>query len=281
MLRVGTAGIPHTSSSHNTLSGIRRVKALGLEAMEVEFVRGMRMAEDTARAAGAVAKELDVALSAHAPYYINLASDALVKRKNSVRFIVDTARIAHHLDATPVVFHPGYYSKTSDTYALMREGIKMIRELVAAQSWSVGLAIETMGRQATFGTLDEIIRLCEEIEGIIPALDFSHMHARGNGCLRTQRDFAAVFDQLEARLGLDSYHIHFTGVEYKNGNEKRHLVMAESDLDLSLLANELLVRGCGATLISESPNLEVDALKMKAMLDKHLEPLNRKVETYD
>jgi len=39
---LGPAGIPHASSKRNTLEGVKVVKDLGLNAMEVEFVQGVR-----------------------------------------------------------------------------------------------------------------------------------------------------------------------------------------------------------------------------------------------
>ena len=71
MLKVGTAGIP-SSTKGSTLDGIRRVKELGLDAMEIEFVRGVYMKNEMASKAGELAKSLGVALTVHAPYYINL-----------------------------------------------------------------------------------------------------------------------------------------------------------------------------------------------------------------
>ncbi|MBU4186504.1 MAG: hypothetical protein KKC23_09960, partial [Proteobacteria bacterium] len=53
-----------------------------------------------------------------------------------------------------------------------------------------------MGRQAAFGNLDETIKLCEET-GVVPTTDFAHIHARGNGCLKTRHDFGEIFDKLE------------------------------------------------------------------------------------
>lgn len=71
-LLFGTAGTPLSSKGNDSLSGIKRVRELGLGCMELEFVRGIRMGESMAHMVAEVAKELDVRLSVHAPYYINL-----------------------------------------------------------------------------------------------------------------------------------------------------------------------------------------------------------------
>ena len=70
----GTAGVPYSIQKKDSISGIERVKELGLKAMELEFVRGVHMSEKTAEAVGKTAEENDVRLSVHAPYFINLNS---------------------------------------------------------------------------------------------------------------------------------------------------------------------------------------------------------------
>ncbi|MDI6916661.1 MAG: TIM barrel protein [Thermoplasmatales archaeon] len=268
MLRFGPAGIPVSSPKRDTVSGIKKVAELGLNAMEVEFVRGVRMSEGAAEEAGKIAKEINILLSAHAPYFINLASEDEKKREKSITFITDTAKIANALGAKIVVFHPGYYYKKdkNKTFSLMVENIKKAKKIVEENKWNVVLAPETMGRQATFGSLDEIISLCEEAD-VAPTIDFAHIHARGNGCLKTKDDFGKILDRVE-KLGLKSLHMHFTGVEYKNGNEKKHLILEDGDLDFSLLAKELAERKINGTLINESPNLEADALHMKKVYER-------------
>jgi deoxyribonuclease-4 len=47
-LLFGTAGTPKSSEKRNSISGIQRVRELGLGCMELEFVRGVRMGESTA-----------------------------------------------------------------------------------------------------------------------------------------------------------------------------------------------------------------------------------------
>lgn len=268
MLVFGPAGIPVSSQKRDTTSGIKRVAELGLNAMEVEFVRGVRMNPEFAKEAGKTAKALNISLSAHAPYFINCASEDEKKREKSIGFITDTARIADALGAKIVVFHPGYYYKKdkNKTFSLMVDNIKKAKNIVEENKWNVLLAPETMGRQAAFGSLDETIKLCEET-GVVPTVDFAHIHARGNGCLKTKNDFGKILDKLE-KLNLKSLHMHFTGVEYKAGNEKKHLVLEKGDLDFGLLAEELAERKINGALINESPNLEVDALYMKTVYDR-------------
>ena len=45
----GTAGAPYSSAQGTTVEGIRRVKELGLDCMEIEFVRGVKMGVNSAK----------------------------------------------------------------------------------------------------------------------------------------------------------------------------------------------------------------------------------------
>ena len=98
-IRLGPAGSPGKS----TLEGVQMVNDMGLQAMEVEFVRGVHMGIDLAREVGALAKKLDIELSIHAPYYINLASAEKKKIQESKKRILDSVERGHYLGARYVV----------------------------------------------------------------------------------------------------------------------------------------------------------------------------------
>ena len=94
---LGSAGIPGTVKRGNTIDGVIEVARLELNAMEIEFVRSVYMNEKTAKEVGEVAKENNVRLSVHAPYYINLCSkDAkIIKTDNTCAYIyIYGARLA-------------------------------------------------------------------------------------------------------------------------------------------------------------------------------------------
>ena len=268
MFYIGTAGVPIQCNERGSEGGIKCVSKLNLDAMEIQFVRGVRMNQETAKNAGKVAKDLNVKLSVHAPYFINLASRDKEKIKASKERILNSARIGNLLGARVVVFHPGFYTGRSQekAYTLMKESINEIRDILDHENNRILLGPETMGRQKQFGTVDELVKLCSEIEGTLPVIDFAHVHARGNGCLKKQEDFARVLNKVEDKLGEVHHHMHITGIFYVNGNEKHHITIDNKEPDFSLLARELLERDTNATIISESPNIETDALKLKKML---------------
>src|SRR4030067_1275108 len=107
IIKLGPAGSPAKS----TLEGIREVKRLGLQSMEVEFVRGVHMGIPLAKECGAEAKKHGIELSVHAPYYINLASEDPKKQKESIQRILDSAERGNCLGVREIVFRPAYFGK--------------------------------------------------------------------------------------------------------------------------------------------------------------------------
>jgi len=103
---------------------------------------------------------------------------------------------------------------------------------------------------------------------VLPVVDFAHLHARGAGALKSYDDFARVLSLIEekvGRYGLDNMHIHVSGIEYSEKGEIRHLNLAEADLDYQLLVKALREFDIKGVVISESPNLEGDAMLLKEL----------------
>jgi deoxyribonuclease-4 len=267
-LLFGTAGIPISSKTQSAAAGIDRIRELGLGCMELEFVQGVTMRPEAARAVGEAAAERRVSLSAHAPYYVNLNAREPEKVAASRERILHTARVASAFGGRSVVFHAGYYvgDSPADAYAAVKEGMERVRERMREEGSGVTLRPEVTGRAGQFGTLEEVLQLCTEVEGLAPAVDFAHLHAREGGD-NSYDEFAAVLGQVESALGrqaLDDIHIHVSGIEYGPKGERRHLVLADSDFryaDLLRALKDFDVRGL---LICESPNREVDALLLQA-----------------
>ncbi len=260
---LGPAGIP-LASKGPTAEGIRKVAELELNAMEVEFVRGVHMGIPAAKEAGKVAKDQGILLSVHAPYYINLCNPE--KAADSAKRILDSCERAHHLGAWVVVFHPGFYGKLEKAKAfeaVLQELVK-VNDRISNEGWDVRLGMETTGKVYQFGTLDEIIAVHQKIRNCIPVVDFSHIFARNVGRI----DFAEVLGKMES-LGLASHHCHFSGIEYTVKGEKNHVPIDRKMPDFRELARSLMKSGIGnITIISESPVLEKDSFRMRDMLSE-------------
>jgi len=265
---VGTAGAPISSRQQNSFAGVERVKELGLDAMEVEFTHGVRMGKETARELGETAKKHGVALSVHCPYFINLNSKEARKIKESEQRILDSAERAHLFRGDKVVFHAGFYSGKSreDAMTMMVREIGDLQEVVEERGWRVHLAPETTGKPSQFGSLEELVTLCSQMPDLRLTFDFAHLFARTQGKI----DFHDSFAFIERELGeefLHDMHMHFSGIEYTDKGERRHLNIDEAENSLEPLVSVLRDFGVEGTIISESPNIEGDALKLKKLLE--------------
>lgn len=266
MIRLGPAGICTTAKEKTTIGSLRRIAELQLSSQEVEFVRGVKMSIGTAREVGKVAKELDIELSIHCPYYINLCSAESKKVEASKKRILDSVERAHAMHADIVVFHPAYYGKLSEgeAYQRVKEACEDMKARLKERGiGDVRLGLETTGKISQFGTLDEIVRICKEIKGCCVVVDWAHIYARNLGKI----DFKEIFKKLSV-LKLKHLHTHFSGIEFTKKGEKRHLNLTEgAKPDYKPLIKEILKRKIDITLISESPNLEGDALLFKRLLE--------------
>ena len=270
-IRLGPAGIPTVATKRSTVDGIRTVAQLGLNAMEVEFVRGIAMSLEAADEAGQVASQLDVRLSVHAPYFINLCSEDRKVAEASKKRIVDSALRAERMGAVEVVVHPGYYGKLDPkrAYELVKQRyLEIADELKAKGVKRAKVAFETTGKVSQFGTLDEIVELCRET-GCILCVDFAHIYARQAGKI----DYAEVFDKLKP-LKPKHLHVHFSGINWspakkgEGGNELNHIEIKHDKPPFKPLAEEILRRKIDVTIISESPILEQDSLAMKRVFEE-------------
>jgi len=272
-LLFGTAGIPLSTPKKTSVAGIIRVRELGLDAMELEFVRGVKMSIETAQEVRKAAEENNVVLTVHAPYYINLNSDDPAKVRESIDRILQSARIGYIAGAFSVVFHSGYYGKDTPgkAYARIKNNIKAIVDSLRNEGVDIWVRPELMGGLAEFGDLEEIISLSEEIEGVLPAIDFAHLHARSIGKYNSYEEIVSVLELIEKRLGkeaLKTSHIHMSGIEYGRRGESKHLNLEESDLNYREVLRALKDFKVAGVIISESPNIEEDALLMKRVYEE-------------
>jgi deoxyribonuclease-4 len=264
-LKFGTAGVPLSAKAGTTEAGIHKVRELGLDALEVEFVRGVRMKEEKAFAVGKTARSEAVVLSCHAPYYINLNSQEEEKIEASKNRIVQTARIAQCLGATGVVFHPAFYAEDSAETVLRRvvKALAAVREELAGEGNSIILRPETTGKPTQFGNLQETVQIAREVPGVLPCIDFGHLHARTNGALNTYDEFCFILEEVAEGLGdnwVNNGHFHISGIDYGPKGEKKHLVLQQADLKYEALLRAMISFGITGTAICESPNLEGDTL---------------------
>lgn len=274
-LLFGTAGVPLSTSEDSSLAAIERIKALGLDCLEIEFVKGVKMGFETARKVREKAAALGVRLSVHAPYFINLNSEDPGKRLSSQERLLNTARVGAACGAGSVVFHAAFYGKDTaeKTYEAVKAELKTLLSIVRTERLPITLRIETMGKRSQFGSLDEVLSLCREVDGLQPCLDFSHLYAR-EGKTNSYTDFHRVLSKVARKLGpraLRNAHIHIAGIHYGDKGEIKHLNLGEGDFRYDEWLQALRDLGVEGLVICESPNLEEDALMLKNLYDAQRE----------
>lgn len=134
------------------------------------------------------------------------------------------------------------------------------------------LGPETMGRKSQVGTIDEIITINKEIDNTQLVVDWGHLHALHHGALKTVDDIRQIALKIERELGIQALrnmHCHFSKIEFGSSGEKRHHTLDEAAYgpDFSMLAKVILEFEMHPVVICESPILDVDALKMKEILE--------------
>ncbi len=267
-LLFGTAGIPRSARAKTTISGIERIAELGLGCMEIEFVQGVRMGEQSAGQIAEAAAREGIRLSAHAPYFINFNAHEPEKIRASQGRLLQTARIAALCGAQSAVFHTAFYlgDPAGEAYNTVKKYLEEVMHQLRQENNRVWIRPEVMGKPSQFGTIEEILNLCTELEGLAPCIDFAHWHAR-TGVFNSYPEFAAILRQIKERLGraaLDDMHIHVAGIRYGEKGEIKHLNLEDSDLQYLELLKALRDYEVKGLVICESPNLEDDALLLKS-----------------
>jgi len=261
---LGPSGIPSVSRINSSIEGIKTVAGIGLNAMEINFTHGIHMGLDMARECGETSKEFDIRLSVHAPYYINLLSKKERIINESEKRILDSVERAHIMNADMVVFHTGYYTGLSKdaAFKIVKQKCEEMTNIMEKKGWlDVRLGLETSGKHSAFGYLDELLALNKSNKQCIPVLDFAHIFAKDYGKI----DYGKIFDRVKKFKHL---HTHFSGIEYTSKGERVHLTIEHNQPPFEPLGKEILKRKLSITIISESPILEIDSLKMQKIFQK-------------
>ena len=265
----GTVGSPKGTPKKpgGSVGAIEFSKSIGLEALELGWVRAVRVTEATCAAIKQTGEEQGVGLSVHAPYFINLNADETEWPKSRQR-LMDAAHYGNLAGCTDIIFHPGSYFK-AEPAEVLKVAIPRLQGCVdelRAVGNPVTLRPETMGKSAMLGSLEDTLAMSTAIEGVEPCIDFAHLHARpGDGTVNTYDEWAGYLETYGKVLGDDGLkrlHCHLSGIEYGPKGEKNHLIFEEADLDLDALLRALKDFNCAGRILCESPIMEEDALIM-------------------
>lgn len=259
-----TAGVPLKAGNKGYETGFQVIEEMGLDGLELEFVRGVRIS-DKSREAVANSKKV---ITAHAPFYVNLNAREEEKIEASVQRIIETAIVTNELGGFSITFHAGFYlgQDAELVYSNIKNHIEIITNKLNKINNKIWIRPETTGKATQWGDLEEIIRLSKEFETVLPCVDFSHLHARYNGISNTYDEFSTIFEKIGNELGqiaLDNFHAHIAGIEYGEKGEKKHLNLEESDFNYKDLLRAFKAFNIKGAIVCESPNIEDDAKLMK------------------
>ena len=279
--KFGPAGNAESFPYKSSVDAPRWLQELGLDCYEYQCGKGVRVKEDTAVALGQKAREHGIALSLHAPYFINLANPDPESQEKTIGYITSSCLVADQMGATRVVIHSGALMKRTREEA-MAIALPFLKEIVAVcedQGFGhITLCPETMGKINQLGDLDEVLRLCQVHESLIPCVDFGHLYARSLGADQGAEAVERMLSRMEAELGADRasrFHSHFSHIEFTpNGGEKCHRTFDDDGgygPDWEPLAQAVARRGWSPTFICESAGTQAeDAVTMKRIYQSYL-----------
>jgi len=257
------------------------LRAEGLDSFEYQMVRWgpvPQIRQEMAERLGKNADENDIWLTAHGSYFVNLTAVKKETLEASKRRLLGCVAGACWMGAHVVVFHPGSYAGRSPKEVFrvceraLNEVVESMRSLGLGK---VRLAPEMMGKASQFGSLEEVLALCERVELTEPNVDWAHLHARDKGRFKTVDDVAEVMDVIERRLGteaLRNMHCHYSHTEFTAKGERRHhnVDRVEFGPEFKFLAKLIVERGLKPVIACETPNLDVDALKLRDMVRREM-----------
>lgn len=261
-----TAGMPLSTGKGSYPSAFEVLKNMELDGMELEFVHGVRMSDEHRSFVKSMTK--DFVVTAHGPFYINLNSKEEEKIDASVQRIIDTAAVASQAGAFSITYHAAFYmgSDKETVYNQVKTQTQRIIDVLEREKIDVWVRPETTGKATQWGDLDEIIRLSNEFEKVLPCIDFSHLHARSAGEYNTYDEFSRVLEKLGTEVGqyaIENFHGHLAGIEYTAKGEKQHLNLENSDMNYKDLIKVMKEFGVKGALVCESPNIEGDCKLLK------------------
>lgn len=268
--KFGTVGSPMGTPKKpgGSVGAIEFSRSIGLDALELGWVQSVRVTEATCAAIKSTGAEQGVALSVHAPYFINLNATDEEWSKSRKR-LMDAAHYGYLAGATDIIFHPGSYfgNDPADVLKVALPRLEGCVKELQKNGDKVTLRPETMGKSAMLGSFEDALVMSKTMDMVQPCLDFAHLHARpGDGTMNTYDEWSRLLEKYGKTLGkkaLKNLHIHLSGIEYGPKGEKNHLPLAEADLDLKALFKAMHAFGCAGRILCESPIMEEDALNMK------------------
>jgi deoxyribonuclease-4 len=273
----GSGGNPenfYSDGFKETADVFKWLKEKNIDSYEYQAGNGIRVGSAVLKKIGEEAKNNNIILSVHAPYYISLASDDGEIIAKSINHVVKTIGGAEIMGADIIVVHCGGLGKKTrgQAFEKSKETLETILEnLYKSDKTKIKIGLETMGKKNQLGTLEEVIGLCKiDMKILSPVVDFGHLNARECGeKFKTEEDYYKVFESVGENLSDETakyLHCHFSKIEYTQMGEKKHLTFEDKKFgpEFEPLAEVLIKNKLFPNIICESSGtMDTDADFMK------------------
>lgn len=276
MIKFGPSGndeLFYAQGHKHSIEAFEWLNNLGLDLYEYSFGRGVLLKNDTAKLLGEKAKEFNIEISVHAPYFVNLATLNPEQQSKNEKYILDSLERLKLLGGKKCVLHSGTQTSFDRETAinLVKENIlKVVDKATQNGFGDLLICPETMGKYTQIGNAEEIVDICSLHPMLVPTFDFGHLNCLVQGGLKTKDDFKILLELIKTKLGnkINDLHIHFSKIQYSDKGEVKHLTFDDCEFgpDFNPLLQALIEMQINPTIICESKDIMAqDALKMKKM----------------
>lgn len=270
MLHILCPGTPLSTKPKTFFDGLDEVKHLGLDGEEIQFGKGFFLKEEKFEEVRNKIQTLDLQTTIHGPFYVNLNAKERPKYHASISYITKAAKIGAAIGAKSVCFHPAYRFDNSSTELIktVREALTEIEAYIKDANLDIHVRPESGGKKSQFGTLEELIEVCQGFEHIKPCIDFAHHMAVSGGELNNYAAFCGMLEQVKAGLGpqaLKEMHLHAGSVAFTEKGETHALVLddPESQFRYKELIQAFVEYDVEGWVTVETPDVERSALMFK------------------
>lgn len=275
MIRFGPSGNSkafYEAGNKSSTQAPAWLERVGLNAYEYSFGRGVMMSDVTAEKLGVEAESHGIALSVHAPYFINFASPEQQKVENSFGYVMSSLAKLRRMGGSRCIIHTASCGKLNraDVLARCADNLRELADRMRAAGYGdLTVCPETMGKYSQIGTAEEIIDLCALDPLYVPCFDFGHINCYMQGGLNSRDAYARILEYGFAKLGEDrirNMHVHFSRIQYGKSGEIRHLDFTDEVYgpDFEVFADAIVEFGLTPTVICESSEVMAeDAMKMR------------------
>lgn len=255
-----------------TLEAPKWLKEKGLDAYEYSFGKGITLSDETAVKIGEEMKKYGITISIHAPYYINFANPDDEMAEKSYGYVINSLKKLRLVGGNHLVVHVGSCGKMEREEAILltKKRLEVLKERIISEGLDdMYVCLETMGKQAQIGTVDEILDFCTIFDHFMPTFDFGHINALTDGSLKTENDYEIIINKCFEKLGkyrTENMHIHFSKIEYSAKGEIKHLTLDDTKYGPEFLPlAKVIKKHClQPVVICESRGImAIDAMKLK------------------